>query len=322
MTTLPSYVSYGGDPSLRGPVNNTYGNFYTFALKGQFSSIKQTVDTYLNTPTNGALHYTPLTDIFLIMYCPLTKAQPQPVERGWVSYTDVIVGVPVIRWDGKLPRELCIFTPYIYVDNVLPFITGREVYGFPKTLAAFNDPAAPEVIGTLTLDTMSVKRMEPNEQNVWNRLWEITPTEEKTITRWGSQDEALNAVHNILFYEHLLSPLEDRLIEDALRFLQKIFGKDAFQSRFVNLKQFRDAAQQDKACYQAVVETPLIFQEWRGGGLLGMDGAFTLTLNDIASIPFSSDLGLKPGRHKTIAAFWMEIDAQIGIGENMWVAGQ
>ena len=60
----------------------------------------------------------------------------------------------------------------------------------------------------------------------------------------------------------------------------------------IGLKQFRDIAQSDRACYQAITDAPMKIVDFHAGGLLG---EYVVNLGGLASEPIRQDLGLPPG---------------------------
>ena len=75
------------------------------------------------------------------------------------------------------------------------------------------------------------------------------------------------------------------LTEDVLA---NFFGKPHLP--VINLKQFRDAVDSTKACYQALVESPCQLDQWTGGGLLS--GDFEIEITTCDSHQIVTDLGL------------------------------
>jgi len=83
------------------------------------------------------------------------------------------------------------------------------------------------------------------------------------------------------------------------------------------LRQFRDVAEPDRACYQAIIEAACDLTAWRGGGFLE---EHVLTIRDCASHPLARDLGLAPGPIETGFGFWADFDFDIGAGKELWRA--
>ena len=67
-------------------------------------------------------------------------------KTGTIAQSEVYFLVPLDRYrmeNGDLQFvEHCATTPYIFVDNAVSAITGRERFGFPKQDCRFNDPTA------------------------------------------------------------------------------------------------------------------------------------------------------------------------------------
>ncbi len=313
--TLPPYIPFGGDPELTGPVSSKNAAFYCFLLKGHLDKFQASLDRYLNTPAGGKVEYKAFSDRAILMFIPIQHALTNTKERGWVGYTDVILAIPALKFEGGLPVGLVVFSPYIFVDNILPLITGRDVYGFAKTLASVTLPADPQHVDLLTLDTMGIKTLGPESQNTTMRLFEVTRTGAGDSTTWENEHEAARYLRSLIFPE---GSILDHLIEAVVAILEVLFGKNALSSHFVNLKQIRDIEDQSRAAYQAVTETQMALRVWHSGGLLGLSGAYTFTLNDVPSTPIEADLGI--GSQSVEVAWWIEADVEIATGTTIWEA--
>ena len=84
------------------------------------------------------------------------------------------------------------------------------------------------------------------------------------------------------------------------------------------LKQFRDAADPCRACYQAVIEVEQRLLALSGCGELG-DG-WVLDVADLDGQPLVRDLGLPAGPQRPAASFWIALDFRIGRGRVLWEA--
>jgi hypothetical protein len=319
--TLPAYVPYGGDPALTGPVVSDDVYFYTFVLKAQRAKLQAVLDKYFNNVAQGHTKYIAFTDYLPLMFIPIGHALTNTKERGWVAYTDCFFGLPAIRLDHGIPTGLVLHTPYIFVDNVLPFITGREGYGFPKTLATITVPADPDHADLLAVDSMGVITLGSDSQNTQQRLFQVQRAANRHDQRktWASQSEAVKDIEKLMFPRESFSGVADDLIEAVILIIQALLGKDALASNFLNLKQFRDIEDQDRACYQAIVENWMSLTRWYGGGLLGLEGAYSFDLCDVPSSPIGAELGLTS--QDVLAAWWIHANVEIGAGKVLWKAG-
>ena len=89
----------------------------------------------------------------------------------------------------------------------------------------------------------------------------------------------------------------------------------------VFLKQFRDVSCPTKACYQAIVEAPLAIHLSTASYEALDPQAFTITVEEWASHPIASELGLHAGSPLTPElAFRAEFDFDIQLGLEVWRA--
>ncbi len=72
------------------------------------------------------------------------------------------------------------------------------------------------------------------------------------------------------------------------------------------LKQFRDHADGNLACYQAVVEALVRVGAFRSAGWL--PGTYEVAIESYASHPIVADLGLGSGKPPVVAAAYLDFD--------------
>ena len=99
--------------------------------------------------------------------------------------------------------------------------------------------------------------------------------------------------------------LGDGLVEFAARFINE-------HVPLVFLKQFRDAQNTHKACYQRLIEAPLKVEMFYEGGLF--HEPYMLRIADVASHPLAQNLGLKEANRKSTLGAWMRVDFALGNG--------
>jgi len=93
-------------------------------------------------------------------------------------------------------------------------------------------------------------------------------------------------------------------------------------ARFINdhiplvfLKQFRDAQNTRKACYQRLIEAPLKVEMFYEGGLFAEP--YTLNITSLASHPLAQILGLKDAEQKSTLGAWMRVDFALKSGREV-----
>lgn len=83
-------------------------------------------------------------------YPSLVATTPPWDAFGGAPQQEAYIAVPVVRKQGGQPVEIGLFLPFIFVDNPTSAFTGREVFGMPKLLAAFENvrdfPQQPVVV--------------------------------------------------------------------------------------------------------------------------------------------------------------------------------
>ena len=84
------------------------------------------------------------------------------------------------------------------------------------------------------------------------------------------------------------------------------------------LKQYRDATDTRKACYQAIIEADAKPVDFKRGCILFDE--YELSINELASAPIATELGLKMenGKQKISAGFWSEFDFIMEDGKEIY----
>jgi hypothetical protein len=131
------------------------------------------------------------------------------------------------------------------------------------------------------------------------------------------EDLGIELKHYFLGHDGLLAELDRSLLGEV--------AHTVTQGRIpvVSLKQYRDAAAPDRACYQAIVSAVMRITKYHGGGLL--PGRYRVRVHDYASTPIVRELGLALSADGTVeprGAYWIAFDCTYGEGENLYVAGR
>ena len=314
VTALPDYVDGGiGIPVFRGPYLQREAHIAAFLLPARIEALRTLCNTYFDTPSGGAVKVSPLGPYVLLLYAEM---QIQSLDErdeaiGWMHETEVSFWVPVTSRVGHAAW----FLPYLFVDNPYAIASGREVYGFPKTWGQFEKPAniqnpefAVDVWGFTAFDAQAEGTVQP--------LLEVRKsdagTEAAPPDTWTSWDAARSALIRLLFKDWEPQAGED----DGTQWFEM-----AENMPLLFLKQFRDAADSRKACYQAIVEAPVQLTTFQGGGFI--DGTYTITYQSLASHPLPEILGLdvdSSGAMQALATFWLHVDFTLGPGVEVWRA--
>lgn len=319
-TTLPTYIERGGEQSLVPPGTLNSTQFYIFILKADKTKLQAMADRLFNTPSGGAVDYRPLSDYVVLMFTHVDQLQSAQQSQGWIAYHDIALWVPYMaikkRLGVEIAERIVMYPPYIMVDNGSTMVTGREVFGLPKQMGSFTMPQDPNYAGDFIADVVGYNTTSKTLQDVSSRLWSVQrdstalPAKHQPLE---SLEEAFDAVKNAIksFDPHL--PKEWIIPNIPAMLKELITGVPA-----LGLKQFRDATQVDKACYQAIVEAPLKTLGFRGGRLYA--DPFTFTLNDLTTHPVAADTGLLIGSQPVVLSLYLHLDMQMGTGTTIWEA--
>ncbi len=295
---MNDYIPFPGEQALLAPGTFERTRFFYFILKADAAKLDALCRRYLSGPSRRDYSHLGVVVLGFTHVDGLTSGMDR--DHGVITYKDIAIWVPV---SGGQTNAVCLFPPFIFVDDGATMITGREIYGLPKQLGKFEMPLdldelartpAPqfrtEVIGTLA----------EGGQNDWRTLLTV----ETLPGMIESEPSVLQAVHKMLLgdFETRGWTLPGWLSEKAM-------------VPVVGLKQIRDAKDQSLAAYQSVVEAPLQMVKLFRGPKFFLD-TFKLTLMDVPSHPVARVLGLAK---ESVVPLTVYFEATMRMGEGTLV---
>jgi uncharacterized protein with NAD-binding domain and iron-sulfur cluster len=311
----PRYVVRDGELLAPPPVDLTV-KLQTFLVPASFVRLKALCDEQLNFA--GKTTYRPLGPFVVFYAADMLNIVP----AGSIPELDFGVWLPVVAMENGLPRRLLTYTPYVWVDNSPALVGGRTIFGFPKHVGVLRMPLRRGGPGAFTIDTWIVVQEGGRAQSL--RLLEIAMDGEDT----GTEPPSLwtRTVDAVAHHGHLVSDLLGEVGERVLPAWQNVV--DLFERSvgmpMVFLKQFRAADGTDGACYQAILEAPVVVTgAVKGGPILR---TYSVTLLECFSHRIAETLGLRGverrqdaegrwyGGVKSIATTWMEFAATVRPG--------
>lgn len=298
MSALSEYVEFGLGSSYPGPFECRDGDMRMMLLDGDEGRIRSFVDRVYNEPAKGVVEYRPvLGKTVILMYGLNIVSSATPPWSGYGRVEEQLVALWVPVWAGHTEhgsfkaRRFCMSLPHILVDNPISLLAGREIYGFPKALGRFEF----EKPGERLLVKGYGGELAPDVVAAWHDLIEIRPlggadlaAQEAAQEPEEGPESLVDAIAQEAFGESvganaLSLPSGIDLIQGLCKQVRSMTMEQLF------LKQFRDAALHDHACYQAVVEAPAktlrikwrpSLQNWR------------FELHQLGSHPIGDHLGL------------------------------
>ena len=305
---LPAYVEYGGRATAPSPFVCAGGRLQSFLLEGDRACIDALVERMFDTPAGGAVDYRALTSRVMMLIGNFNRVASltPPFDRwGSVRETQASFWIPVLAGrdlgDIFVAERLLLAVPYVFVDNPMSYLGGRETYGYAKTMARFDPPGGLAEQVTMQVFGGDFGRGEGAD---WRDFLEIVAAPRRTAR------EAEPATTGLLgLARHLVGDLpgleagEDLVVAD-IRLTSGLLGELALNRvGQVFLKQFRDAADGTRACYQSVVEAPLQVTRVRSVPSLH---DWTIRVHPLDSHPIDRELGIAD--QQAALAFDIEID--------------
>src|SRR4051812_15041062 len=320
MTDLPAYVEFGGLGSAPGPLQCDDTTLYVFGLKADGDKLDALCTRVFRDPTGGAVDYRPLGDTVVVTFGVVGAIRPglEPWHSmGTVREPQVGFWIPVARIrrddDGDLvAQDFGMFCAAMMLDNPISLLSGREDYGYPKTMGWSQMPDDPTDAGTpFTLDVFGMDfggAQHPERR----RLMELAPA-------GGELSEAQLALGDILTVGEWVKDVlfDEPEVELGLKFAYE-FGR-ALRDHKVNqvfLKQIRATADGRRADIQQVVVAPAITENVR---VAQLRHDYDCTIQPLDSHPLITELGIEP-RQRVTLALRMHFDFRIEAGEVRWAA--
>jgi len=315
------FIARGGEVSWIGPSGFRNVTLYGFAIKADRTRVNEMFTRYIGQPSQDlGLHVdvrgTTLEHVlFVFLDSERHQVSKDPGSEG--TYYERLFAVVAVGYRRSPNPGLILFVPYLFASETPGWEAEREIYGYPRQQATLmiepGDVVMPQsfharshVIRQFAPDAMaedweflSILRSSNTTQataftsNLIERvrtvLTHVQPRGESApivvpLARHGTTEA------DVSFFERSGSRFGVTASSDGssepLDLLEAIRGHTL---PMLFLKQFRDIAFPDRACYQAIVEAPIEFS----GTLTPIVGQrYVLNLRDFDSVPIGRELGI------------------------------
>lgn len=318
---LPRYILTDGNPVAIAPVKLEVSTSL-FLLDADLGKLQALCDAQLNL---GDVTYKALAP-FAIVYAATIDNYPLADPIGYVREHEIGVWIPVVagRQLGPLfvPERVVTYSPYVWVDQGIALIGGRTVFGFAKQMGALSiADLSVGGSGSSTLDTLVLPTYGPTERAVMRRLLAVKKGSGGVIDAledtWGTGVNLLRTLGDRI--EAIVTGTPGSLPVPSVAFVEDMIATFGHGMRMVFLKQFPDARDGTKACYQAIVEAEVPITGAVQGGLLS--GDWEVDITRFASHRVVETLGLRPratsgdtATMDAVAAGWSKFTATIQPG--------
>jgi uncharacterized protein with NAD-binding domain and iron-sulfur cluster len=312
---LPAYVEYGGRATAPGPFLSLKGRLRSFVLEGDEHRIADLVRRMLDEPAGPQVAYRAIGSKVLLMVGGFERvsSMASPFDRwGTVSEIMAAFWIPVIAGrdlgDVFLAERLGLGAPYVFVDNPMSYLGGRETYGYAKTMGRFDPPDG--VGGRQRIEAFGGD-FGRDEGAAWRLFLDIAATGVEE----ASPDPADRVEGPAALVRHLAPQLLERNAEGevvlpGVRLATSLLD-DMLEGRIrqVFLKQFRDAARGTRACYQSVVEAPI---DVKRVSIRRSRRDWDVTIRPLDSHPIDQEMGISSQR--AVLALDGELDMVVETG--------
>ncbi len=313
--SLPPYVVNGNVYDCLNTVQLEDVVMHNFCVPADHNKIQAWLDKTFSVPSGGSVRYKALGDKIFLGIAEIGKLYTlngdQP-PKGYTSEIDITIWLLAQREDDGL-FALRWIPAYLFVDSGPALVSGREVWGFPKQLGQFHfSPQNPDrgAARTFNADGWVVSPYGPNSPARWAPMFEVRPLPAKT----GGEKTGV-----IASLEALAGKVVERLTSNLTTIagkLQTAIGEGGMTMAM--LKEFPDARDPTRACYQGIIEADAKITKLRGSGLT--DDAYELRILTYDTHPYLSELGIASDWQAVGQGVWMDFDFTQNLGQEQWRA--
>lgn len=293
-------------------------SMFSFFVDGDHDAMQALIDKYLNTPAAGAVEYYVVGSAAIFTWSYTARDVSLVQQAGYSANYENGIWIPILARSpsGAFEDHIAYFVPYLFISGCGGMITGREVWGFRKSLGTLQMPLTPEEPALFTTTTDVINPLD-NEHEAHP---EIVIQVQGAGKLHGLRSLIKDAEELGAMFLELFGKGASRLPVSRLGLLidfAKMMHRE--QVPIVNLKQFRDAADSTRACYQAIIESTMTPSKVYEGGLLAQD--YTMDLPRYASHHIAGDLGISGVTGIPVrAAFYVKMDFVANAGVEVWKA--
>lgn len=320
------YVERGGDMVVRHPIACRRTRMFSWLIDADWDALSALCDAAFAGPSGGAVVVRPLLPAVAVVSAEIragSSADALDCNKGWARERDLGFWIPVARGrlddDGDFHIEqIGWYLPYLFIDSAAAVLLGRETYGFAKSLAVCDMPDGEDEPSRFRVETQMLRTFEAGTEARVEELYRLERTDGGPLGALASSadsfaDMLTDGVKELV--KHFFGRSLPMPTFDLARNLVASLREGLVPMFF--LRQFRDVAQPERACYQAIIEAACDITAWHGGGVMPQH---VLTINDTASHPLRRDLGLPAGPIETGYGFWCDFDFVVGLGKELWRA--
>jgi Acetoacetate decarboxylase (ADC) len=317
---MADYVEYGPLAAVPGPLRCESVTQWCFPLEADRGRLEALCEEVFAAPSGEDVKLCLLGSHVLLTLGRIERivSEQKPfTSMGWAAENQAAIWIPLARFheDGhrRVADELVMFTPFMWVDNPISLVSGREMYGFPKAMGWLDLPQPGAAEATFGLDVFGMN-YESNEEPSRRPLVRITR---------GKQVHELTEI-TFSTLRHVGTHLRQLVAGEARpstrlgwSFAEHVVENMAAGGvRQVFLKQVRAVGDGSQAALQQVTEATYQVNKMSGRPL---EHEYEVELRSLSSDPLAERLGLQPNL-TTRTAFRTESEFVLETGRVVWDA--
>lgn len=309
----PDYIFWGGSGVPAPPYPIGGAQLASFACQGNEAAIQDLIERTLNAATSPGRFLTLLgPGVLLAALAADRVGSATPPFSGWGTSSETDIGFWLLVTDTAAPLSAYWFPVYLYVDNWVALVGGREVWGFPKALATIEAPGG-ILGGPIHVSTLALQTYAPGSHAAVGEIFAITPEPSAAV----EAPRAGGSIHRMML-ERIEDPALPVWAVPALASLAAAFDPTpaaaaAPRGAMIFLKQVRDVASPAAASLRSVAAARATLSG-PPQGVGWLSGGYRLSLADYASQPIAGDLGLALGDQPLYPLVWAKMDFTMELG--------
>jgi hypothetical protein len=280
-----------------------------FAIEADTTAMQRLADAALNAAAGNAVRYQTFAPFALLTFADMARCTSGIDAMGWLPGRECAMFVPLLEREPDNPFHLrfVLWAPYIFIDYAIGMATGREVWGWPKVAAQIDIAPTKSTDTPFVCNTTYFKTFDPSlpgEIGPLYRIRRLSRPSQPPSNEWQSGVSAARAIIGDL------GGRIGKVVGDLAGQISQTLGLQPLVPS-VCLKQFRDSATPEHACYSAIVNSPIRITRFYGGGPL--TDTLELEITTCRSHQIVQDLlGRDPDPNTTIVpirwAAWVRVD--------------
>jgi hypothetical protein len=324
-SSKPLYIERDGGMMFTPPYLQADTFLSGWLVPSQKSAQQALLDRTVNRALgDGPLRYEAVTSRLMLSFADIKRVKSLDAKEsnwGYVPERDVTIWFLVAARENGVIKRLVWFLPYIWVDNPLAVVVGREVFGFPKQLAEMKIPSRADDPGPFHVDAPVLSRYSPETRADSQRLIDVNPTQMESLLHAARElGEAGMEELRGLFPESA-DDGAGRVVEESLFasagniIAQLVHDLRKRELPILFLKQIPDAAVAGRACYQRVIEAPARVTSFEKIGL--MPGHWSATLHSHDSHRLHESLGVAAGPIELGRGIYLNYSFSMELGQEI-----